>query len=125
MKKNATEKQLLYNGIFPQIIKKQKTLYENERSAYQRLELFDENNNKSKSYKFTAKSHTTLFPKNFIPLCLEGLRFFMKRCDWKVTKIYTHFTFEQSCFKIDFLLNNQRKRQRAKTSIEKDFFINL
>ena len=67
MKKNATKKQLLCNEIFPQIIEKQKTLDENKRPAYQRLELFDKNNKKAKSYKFTAKSHTTLFPKNFIP----------------------------------------------------------
>ena len=62
------------------------------------------------------------FQKNFIPLYLEDLRFLTKRCGWKVTKIYTHFTFEQSRFKRDFVLNNQHKRQKAKTSIEKDFY---
>ena len=35
--KNATEKQWLYNEIFPPIIEKQKTLDANERSAYQLL----------------------------------------------------------------------------------------
>ena len=64
------------------------------------------------------------FQKNFIPLYLEDLRFFIKRRGWKVTKIYTHFTFKQSCFKSDFVLNNQCKRQKAKTNIEKTF-INL
>ena len=64
------------------------------------------------------------FQKNFIPLYLEDLRFLIKRCSWKVTKIYTHFTFEQSCFKRDFVLNNQCKRQKAKINIEKTF-INL
>ena len=120
--KNATKKQLLYNEIFPPIIEKQKTLDANERFAYQLLELYDENKDKPKSYRCTAKSHATLFPKNFISLCLEDLRFLIKRCGWKVTKIYTHFTFEQSRFKRDFVLNNQRKRQKAKTSIEKDFY---
>ena len=62
------------------------------------------------------------FQKNFIPLYLEDLRFLTKRCGWKVTKIYTHFTFEQSRFKRDSVLNNQHKRQKAKTSIEKDFY---
>ena len=46
----------------------------------------------------------------------------IKRCGWKVTKIYTHFTFEQSHFKRDFVLNNQRKKEKAKTSIEKEFY---
>ena len=45
----------------------------------------------------------------------------MKRYEWKVIKIYSHFTFEQSCFKREFVLTNQRKRQEAKSSIEKDF----
>ena len=62
------------------------------------------------------------FQKNFIPLYLEDLRFLIKRCSLKVTKVYTHFIFEQSCFKRGFLLNNQRKRQKVKTSIEKDFY---
>ena len=49
------------------------------------------------------------------------MRFLIKRCRWKVTKIYSNFTFEQSCFKQEFVLTNQRKRQEAKLSIEKDF----
>ena len=47
---------------------------------------------------------------------------FHLRCWWKVTKINSHFTFEQSCFKREFVLTNQRKRQEAKSSIEKDFY---
>ena len=124
MKKNATKKQLFYNAIFPPIIEKQKTLDANERSAYQLLELFDKNKDEPKSYRCTAKSHATLFPKNFVPLYLEDLRFLIQRCGWKVTKIYAHFTFEQSRFKRDFVLNNQCKRQKAKINIEKTF-INL
>ena len=57
---------------------KTKTLDANERSAYQLLELFDKNKDKPKSYRCTAKSHATLFPKNFILLFLEDLRFFIK-----------------------------------------------
>ena len=45
----------------------------------------------------------------------------MKRYEWKVIKIYSHFTFEQSCLKREFVLTNQRKRQEAKSSIEKYF----
>ena len=39
--KNATEKQYMYNEIFPPIIEKQKILDANERSLFQLLELFD------------------------------------------------------------------------------------
>ena len=63
-----------------------------------------------------------MFPKSVIPLYLEDLRFLIKRCGWKVTKIYIHFTFEQSRVKRDFVLNNQRKRQKVKKRIEKDFY---
>ena len=69
--KNATEKELLYNEIFPLSLEKQKTLDTYERCAYQLLELFDKNEDKQKSCRCTAKSHATLFPKNFIPLYLE------------------------------------------------------
>ena len=115
MKKNATKKQLLYNETFPPIIEQRKTLDANERSTYQLLESFDKNKYKPKSYRCTAKSHTILFPKNFIPLYLEDLKFLIKRCSWKVTKIYMHFTFKQSRFKRDFLKNNQRRRQKSKS----------
>ena len=63
-----------------------------------------------------------MFKKQFIPLYLEDLRFLIKKCSWKVTKIYSHFTFKQSCFKRDFELTNQRERQNAKATIEKDFY---
>ena len=86
--KNATEKEYLYNEIFPPIIQKQKTFDANERSAYQLLKLFHKTNDNSQSYRCTAKSHATMFPKQFIPLYLEDLRFFIKRCGWKMTKIF-------------------------------------
>ena len=93
-----------------------------ERSAYQLLELFDETIEKPKSYRCTPKSHAIFFPKIFIPLYLEDLRFLIKRCEWKVTKTYSHFTYEPSCFKWEFVLTNQRKRQEPKLSIEKDSY---
>ena len=39
-----------------------------------------------------------------------------------VTKLYSHFTFEQEAFKKDFVLMNQKSRQNAKNNIEKDFY---
>ena len=61
--KNASEKQYMYNEIFPTIVEKKKILDANERSPFQLLELFDKTNDKPKSYRCTAKSHATMFPK--------------------------------------------------------------
>ena len=112
----------MYNEIFPPIIEKQKILDANERSLFQLLELFDKTNDKPKSYRCTAKSHATMFPKKYIPLYLEDLRFLIKRAGWVVTKLYSHFTFEQDAFKKEFVLMNQRSRQNAKNDIEKNFY---
>ena len=65
-----------------------------------------------------------MFPKKFILLYLEDLRFLIKRAGWIVTKIYSHFTFEQDAIKKDFVLMNQKSRQSAKNDIE-NFFYNL
>ena len=120
---NATEKQLLYNEVFPPIIEKQQILDANERSAYQLLELFDEtSDNKPESYRCTAKSHAAMFPKKFIPLYLEDLRFVGRRAGWIVRKLYSHFTFEQDCFKKKFVPKNQKSRQNAKSDIDKNFW---
>ena len=122
--KNATKKQFLYNEILPPIIEKQKVLDANKRSVYQLLELFDETpEEKPKSYRCTAKSHATMFQKKFIPLYLEDLRFLIKRAGWIVTKFYCYFTFEQNCFKKEFVLSNQKSREDAKNDVE-NFFIN-
>ena len=63
-----------------------------------------------------------MFPKKFIPLYLEDLRFLIKRASWIVTKLYSHFTFEQDCFKKEFVLSNQKSRQNAKNDIKKFFY---
>ena len=120
---NATPRQLTYNEIFPLIIEKKKIMEANERSLFQLLEVFSKNEQgKPRSYISTAKSHATLLPKICIPLYIEDLRFLVKRGGWKVTKLYSHFTFEQDTFKKDFVLMNQKSRQNAKNDIEKDFY---
>ena len=53
---------------------------------------------------------------------LEQIFFVVVRAGWNVTKIYLHYTFEQERFKIDFILMNQKSRQNAKNSVEKDFY---
>ena len=47
------------------------------------------------------KSHPTLFPKKFILLYLEKIKFLVLHCGWLVTKLYSQFTFEQEAFKKD------------------------
>ena len=112
----------MYNEILPRIIIKQKILEVNEQYVYQLLDLLSKTADcKPKSYRCTAKSHATLFPKKIIPLYLEDLKFLITRWCWKLAKIYSQYIFEQSHFKRDFVLMNQRPRQIAKNIIEKDF----
>ena len=78
--------------------------------------------NVPKAYRSTAKAHTNLFKKNFLPMYLEYLGFCIKIAGWKVTKIHSHLTFEQKRFKQKFILMNQKSRQESKNSVEKDFY---
>ena len=55
-------------------------------------------------------------------MSLEHLGFVISRGGWCVTKTYSHFTFEQEVFKKNVILMNQKSRQNAKNSVEKDFF---
>ena len=41
---------------------------------------------------------------------------------WLVTHIYNHYAFEQSEFKKDFVVMNQKARQNATSSVERDFY---
>ena len=74
------------------------------------------------SYKRSSKVHADTFKKLFLPMYLENLAFCIKRAGWKVTKIHAHLTFEQSRFKRDFILMNQKSRQQSKNDVKKDFF---
>ena len=98
--KNASEKILAYNEIYPPIIEKQKVIDPCKRSTYQLLEQFVMGQKRPSSYKRTAKAHANLFKKLFLPMYLEDLAFCIKRAGWKVTKIHAHFTFEQSRFNV-------------------------
>ena len=68
------------------------------------------------------KLHATLFKKTFQPIYLKQLVFVIKRAGWQVTKLYSHYAFEQERFKKDFILMNQRARQNSKNAIKKDFY---
>ena len=119
---NATLQQIYYNDIFPPIIEKQTTVDPKERGIYQLLDNFREGKNGPLSYRSTAKAHSTMFPKKFMPIYLEDLAFIIKRYGWVVKKIHKHITFDQEPFKKDFILMNQKSRQISKTNAEKDFY---
>ena len=69
----------------------------------------------------SAKAHSTMFPKKYIPIYLEDLAFIIKRYGWIVTKIHAHLTFDQAPFKKDFILMNQKSRQLSKKKYRKRF----
>ena len=120
--KNATKQQIVYNEIYPPIVEKQKTIDPCEKSIYQLLDNYREGTRGPLSYKTSAKAHSTLLRKKFIPLYLEDLAFVIKRCGWVVTKIHAHLTFDQDPFKKKIILMNQKSRQESKTNAEKDFY---
>ena len=68
------------------------------------------------------KKFRQLYSKKNSSDVLELFCFVIKRAGWHITKVYLYFTFEQECFKKNFILMNQKSRQEAKNSIEKDFY---
>ena len=60
--------------------------------------------------------------KKTISLYAKHLHFFIKGVGSFVTKTYQHYTFEQAKFKQDFILMNQKARQKATSPVEKDFY---
>ena len=82
----------------------------------------DEEKDKINSFSYTYKTHSTLGEKkNYSSLC-EDLHFLIKRAGCLVTYIYEDYTFEQSKFRKGFVVMNQKSRQEATSSVEKDFF---
>ena len=73
------------------------------------------------TFKHNEKTHSTI-KKKIIPLYAEHIHFLVTRTGWLVTKIYAHYTFEQSLFKKEFVTMNQFARQKAETSVEKSFY---
>ena len=60
-----------------------------------------------------------MLEKRFIPLYLEHLSILIRKTGWRVTKIYSHYTFQQERFNRDYLIMNQKSRQNAKNNVEK------
>ena len=74
------------------------------------------------TFKHNEKIHSTMKENSFIPLYAEHIHFLVSRAGWLVTKIYAHYTSEQSPFKKEFVTMNQFARQKAETSVKKDFY---
>ena len=76
----ASNRQMIYNEIFPPVIEKDLILEPDERSCFQLLELYKgSDGNKPKSYTATKKSHSTLFSEKCIPFYPEELKFLIQR----------------------------------------------
>ena len=54
--------------------------------------------------------------------CVLLDKYYISRAGWIVTKIYAHYTFEQSRFKRDFVIMNHVSREKAITKVEKHFY---
>ena len=65
------------------------------------------------NFKCNPKTHSTMDEKKFFPLYREHIHFLMTRAGWLVTNIYQYFTFEQAKFKKDFVVMNQKSKEKA------------
>ena len=74
------------------------------------------------NFKSNSKTHSTVGDKKVILLYAEHIHFLVTRAGWLVTNIYQHFTYEQSKFKQDFVVMNQKSRQKATSPVEHDFY---
>ena len=121
---NKNSKTLLFHEIYPPIFEKNKKMNPYKRFCLQLLSVIIRNEEKdtANSFSYSSKTCSTLEEKKFIPLYGEHLHFLIKQADWLVTKIYKYYTFEQAKFKKKFVITNQKSRQKASTSIERDFF---
>ena len=121
---NKNSKTLLFNEIYTPVFEKAKKKMEPfERSTLQLMSILEinEENDKINTFSYSPKTYSTLEEKKFIPLYGGDLHFLIKRAGSLVTYICEHYTFEQSKFKKDFVVMNQKSRQKSTTSVEKDF----
>ena len=81
----------------------------------------DDEKDKINTFSHYSKTNSTLKERRFISLYGEDLHFLITRAGWLVTRIYAHYTFDQSKFKREFVIMNQKERQTAESKVEKDF----
>ena len=82
----------------------------------------NEDTQRINSVCYNSKTHSALKEKKFSPLYAEDLHFLVTRAGWLFTHICEHFTFEWLKFKKDFVVMNQKSRQKATSSVKKDFY---
>ena len=121
---NKNEKTMLFKETYTPIFEKSKIIQAQHRSVIRLLSVISHNEEKDlvRTFQANVKAHSTLEEKKFIPLYAEHIHFLVKIAGCLVTKIYQHFIFAQSKFKKDFVVMNQKSKQIAKTSVEKDFY---
>ena len=121
-KNNVDEKKLLFNEIYTPLFEKKMLIKPLERSVLQLQSIMSKHDTGAlKTFKCNEKTKSTM-KKGFSPLYAEHFHFLVTKASWLVTKMHTHYTFEQSKFKKDFVEMNQVSRQKAKAKIEKDFY---
>ena len=45
------------------------------------------------NFKVTSKPYATILKKTFISLCGKRMQFVMARAEWKVSRVYSHYSF--------------------------------
>ena len=113
---------MIFNEIYTPIFEKKYLIKPYERSVLQIQSVLAKNDKGTlKTFKFNEKPHSTM-KKMFLLRYAEHLHLLITRAGCLVTKIYAHYTFEQSPFKKDFVVMSQVSRQKAKTKVEKYFY---
>ena len=114
-------KTLLFNE---KILEKSNLIKPYERSVLQILSVLSRNEEKDmiNTFNHNAKTHLTINEKKYVSLYVEHMHFLVTRTGWLVTKICEHYTFEQTCFKKEFVKMSHKARQKAKTLVERDFY---
>ena len=98
----STARELLFTEIYTPVFEKKNILPPSKRSVFQLLDAMHINDmGVLNAYKATAKTHSTMDKKIFIPLYTEHLHFLIKRCVWLVTKI---LHLSKQCSKRNLLL---------------------
>ena len=82
----------------------------------------DEEKEKINSFPYNSKTHSKLKEKSLLLFMPKTFDFLITRVEWLVTYIYAHYTFEQSKFKREFIIMNQKVKQVASTKVEKKIF---
>ena len=114
---------MFFNEIYTPIFEEKKILSANERFAFQLLDAMRLNDKRIKnSCKTTAKTHATMDKKINIPFYAAHIDLLITKCGWRLTRVRSDYTFEQSKFKKEFVIMNQVSRQNAQTDVEKEFY---